>query len=87
MGFPRSVWRWTTRAHFTVHEYLTSPKNVDVSAIVTCADASTSLKVVTISRVLTYFYHKYANKKMVQIDPFEVMKAEKCSGKIDECDV
>ena len=63
-------------AHFTVNEYLTSPKNVDVSAIVTCADASTSLKVVNELRAATYSTINSANEKMVQIDPFEVMKAE-----------
>ena len=63
-------------AHFTVNEYLTSPKNVDVSAIVTCADASTSLKVVNEVRAATYSTINSANEKMVQIDPFEVMKAE-----------
>ncbi|CAL6295113.1 unnamed protein product [Bathycoccus prasinos] len=63
-------------AHFTVNEYLTSPKNVDVSAIVTCADASTSLKVVNELRAATYSTMNSANEKMVQIDPFEVMKAE-----------
>ena len=69
-------------AHFTVNEYLTSPKNVDVSAIVTCADASTSLKVVNELRAATYFTIKSANEKMIQIDPYYVMKAENASVRL-----
>ena len=69
-------------AHFTVNEYLTSPKNVDVSAIVTCADASTSLKVVNELRAATYFTINSANEKMIQIDPYYVMKAENASVRL-----
>jgi hypothetical protein len=63
-------------AHFIVDEYLKSPESVDVSAIVTCADASTSLKVVNELRAATYSTINSANEKMIQIDPFDVMKAE-----------
>ena len=63
-------------AHFMVDKYLISPKNVDVSAIVTCADASTSLKVVNKLRAATYSTINGANEKMIQIDPFDVMKEE-----------
>ena len=63
-------------AHFMVDKYLISPKNVDVSAIVTCADASTSLKVVNELRAATYSTINGANEKMIQIDPFDVMKEE-----------
>ena len=64
-------------AHFMVDKYLISPKNVDVSAIVTCADASTSLKVVNELRAATYSTINGANEKMIQIDPFDVMKRKR----------
>ena len=64
-------------AHYTVNSYLESPANsTDLSGIISCEDASNSLKLVNSLRAATHFALDGANAKMIEIDPFEQLKSE-----------